>query len=519
MSDRVAVFNHGRIEQLDDAAGAVRRAGQSVRRRLRGRQQRLTARSSRTATPAQCMRASKAARTVRGLAGGACRARRAATLCVRPERVVRSRRAPRADASNRLPATLVDAIYLGDHCRAVRCRRPPASRRQRAGTGAAALPAAGARGDRALGGREYGRAFRSEAGQNRASDKEEQMSFSTKQFSVTAVVTGAALAAAAGGALAQAQPLSVVSWGGAYQDAQKEVYFKPFRTQTGTKLVDESWDGGIGVLRTKIKGGANNWDVVQVEADELRARLRRRPVREARLGQDRRRATLPARTPCTTAASARSSTTWCSPTTATRSRTAPKSWADFFDTQEVPRQARAAQGRQDEPRDRADRRRRAAAGRLQDAAPRRPASTARSRSSTQLKPTWCWWKKRRAAAADARRRRRGDGHRLQRPHRPPPTRRTRRTSRWSGRTRRTRWTRWVIMKGTPNKADAEKFLVVRQRPDNQKNLPTKIATASRRRRAIAAGRPWCGEAADHPDNLKRLAVDQRQVLAREPATS
>ena len=77
----------------------------------------------------------------------------------------------------------------------------------------------------------------------------------------------AVLALAAGTAVAE-RDLTVVSWGGAYQDGQKEVYFKPFNA-AGTKLVDESWDGGLGVLRTKIKGGNNNWDVVQVEADEL----------------------------------------------------------------------------------------------------------------------------------------------------------------------------------------------------------------------------------------------------------
>jgi len=69
-------------------------------------------------------------------------------------------------------------------------------------------------------------------------------------------------------AQAQTRDLNVVSWGGAYQDGQKEVYFKPFNA-TGIKLTDEAWDGGLGVLRTKIKGGNNTWDVVQVEHDEL----------------------------------------------------------------------------------------------------------------------------------------------------------------------------------------------------------------------------------------------------------
>jgi putative spermidine/putrescine transport system substrate-binding protein len=68
----------------------------------------------------------------------------------------------------------------------------------------------------------------------------------------------------------QARDLSVVSWGGAYQEAQKKVYFEPFRA-TGTPMIDESWDGGIGVLRAKVEGGSATWDVVQVESEELAA--------------------------------------------------------------------------------------------------------------------------------------------------------------------------------------------------------------------------------------------------------
>lgn len=80
-----------------------------------------------------------------------------------------------------------------------------------------------------------------------------------------------AVAAAVGGlaGTAQARDLTVVSWGGAYQDAQREVYFEPFMEDTGIPLVEESWDGGIGVLRAKVEGGASTWDVVQVESEEL----------------------------------------------------------------------------------------------------------------------------------------------------------------------------------------------------------------------------------------------------------
>ena len=68
---------------------------------------------------------------------------------------------------------------------------------------------------------------------------------------------------------ALARDLSVVSWGGAYQDAQREVYFKPFMDKSKITMTEENWDGGVGTLRAKIQGGNNNWDVVQVESEEL----------------------------------------------------------------------------------------------------------------------------------------------------------------------------------------------------------------------------------------------------------
>jgi putative spermidine/putrescine transport system substrate-binding protein len=68
---------------------------------------------------------------------------------------------------------------------------------------------------------------------------------------------------------AEARDLTVVGWGGASQTALRKAYFEPFMKETGTKLVEDSWQGGIGVLRTKVKGGNANWDVVHVEIEEL----------------------------------------------------------------------------------------------------------------------------------------------------------------------------------------------------------------------------------------------------------
>lgn len=88
-----------------------------------------------------------------------------------------------------------------------------------------------------------------------------------------AAVLAAGLVAALGtgvvGDAAMARDLTVVSWGGTYQDAQRKVYFEPFKQQSGLPLVEDSWDGGIGTLRAKVEGGAVPWDVVQAEAEEL----------------------------------------------------------------------------------------------------------------------------------------------------------------------------------------------------------------------------------------------------------
>jgi len=84
----------------------------------------------------------------------------------------------------------------------------------------------------------------------------------------TNLLLGAALLGAMAGG-AEARDLTVTSWGGNYQDAQREVYFEPFSKKTGIKLVEDSWNGGVGALRAKVEGGNSNWDVVQVEAEEL----------------------------------------------------------------------------------------------------------------------------------------------------------------------------------------------------------------------------------------------------------
>ena len=78
-----------------------------------------------------------------------------------------------------------------------------------------------------------------------------------------------ALLALAGCGPSEPRPLTVVGWGGTSQAAHRNAYWTSFTRDTGIKLREDTWNGGIGVLRAKVKGGDPGWDVIQVETEEL----------------------------------------------------------------------------------------------------------------------------------------------------------------------------------------------------------------------------------------------------------
>jgi putative spermidine/putrescine transport system substrate-binding protein len=65
------------------------------------------------------------------------------------------------------------------------------------------------------------------------------------------------------------RPLTVVGWGGSSQDAHRQAYWTGFTKSTGIALREDSWRGGVGVIRTKVVGGDASWDIVQVETEDL----------------------------------------------------------------------------------------------------------------------------------------------------------------------------------------------------------------------------------------------------------
>jgi len=91
------------------------------------------------------------------------------------------------------------------------------------------------------------------------------MKYWTRLVGVTALVAGVA----ACGSSTELRPLTVVGWGGSSQDAHRKAYWNSFSRTTGIALREDSWRGGVGVIRTKVVGGDASWDIVQVETEDL----------------------------------------------------------------------------------------------------------------------------------------------------------------------------------------------------------------------------------------------------------
>jgi len=280
---------------------------------------------------------------------------------------------------------------------------------------------------------------------------------------------GAALALA--GTAAQARDLSVVSWGGAYQDAQKEVYFKPFMEKTKIKMVDESWDGGIGVLRAKMQGGANNWDVVQVESEELALGCEEGLFEKldwAKLG-GKDKFLKDAVSDCGVGAIVYN---FVLAYDGDKFKDGPKSWKDFWDVKKFPGKRALRKG----PKTNLE-----IALLADGVAPAdvyktlsTPAGVDRAFNKlSQLKASLIWWEKgaqppQMLASGEAAMVSAYNG-------------RIAAANKTDKKNFKMSWTgslytvdSWVIMKGSPNKAQAEQFLAFVSDPQNQKNLPPKI---------------------------------------------
>ena len=85
---------------------------------------------------------------------------------------------------------------------------------------------------------------------------------------LSTVLAGAALSLTLMGP-AQAETLTVVSFGGAYGAAQEKHMIAPFVQKTGHKILFEDYSGGIAELKAQVESGNIQWDVVDIEVIDL----------------------------------------------------------------------------------------------------------------------------------------------------------------------------------------------------------------------------------------------------------
>lgn len=63
--------------------------------------------------------------------------------------------------------------------------------------------------------------------------------------------------------------IAVISFGGAYQDAQRIAFFKPFETSSGIHIDEGNYSGEFGLIRDRATSPNGLWDVVSVEAGPM----------------------------------------------------------------------------------------------------------------------------------------------------------------------------------------------------------------------------------------------------------
>ena len=65
--------------------------------------------------------------------------------------------------------------------------------------------------------------------------------------------------------------ITVVSWGGSYEEACSKALFDPFSAETGIEVRVEGFNGGLAQVRAQVETGNVHWDVVDLElADVLK---------------------------------------------------------------------------------------------------------------------------------------------------------------------------------------------------------------------------------------------------------
>ena len=68
---------------------------------------------------------------------------------------------------------------------------------------------------------------------------------------------------------AVAESLTVVSWGGAYEQATRKAVLEPFAVESGVEILVEVYNGGLAQVRAQVETGNVHWDLVDLEMADV----------------------------------------------------------------------------------------------------------------------------------------------------------------------------------------------------------------------------------------------------------
>ena len=87
----------------------------------------------------------------------------------------------------------------------------------------------------------------------------------------SSLAAGVILLGTVSASAASARDLTVSTLGGIYQEALRQVFFRPFSSATGIPIAEDVWSGGVQALRSKQPPGDAAGDLVQIAAEDLPA--------------------------------------------------------------------------------------------------------------------------------------------------------------------------------------------------------------------------------------------------------
>ncbi len=135
---------------------------------------------------------------------------------------------------------------------------------------------------------------------------------------------------------ALAQQLTVVNFGGANGNAQKKAYYEPFEKSTGVKVVPVEYNGEQAKVKAMVEAKNVTWDIVELESPDVGRGCDEglfEKLDYAKIGNKADFAPKAAVTDCGVGIFVWSTVMAYN---ADKVKDAPKTWADFWDVKKVP---------------------------------------------------------------------------------------------------------------------------------------------------------------------------------------